>query len=177
MSYLPMVMQLAGSYMSSVGSIQAGRQQAAASEANARISEAQAAQVRQSGDYEVLKAERAKKQALSRQQMLYAKSGVVISEGSPLEVQADTATQYQMDINAMKYNTEINARRYEYQASLDRMQGKQYKNASYINAGSTLLTSFGNAAIKYGGSTAKSPTVNISGYGSSGSGGIGYTTL
>ena len=61
-------------------------------------------------DREKQKTEREKRQMLSRQRALYAKSGVVISEGSPLEVMADTATQFEMDIRLLGRGARIQRR-------------------------------------------------------------------
>ena len=75
-------------------------------------------------EYEAQKTEREKARMLSRQRALYAKSGVTF-EGSPLEVMADTAANYEMDIQNL------------------RQQKKSAKRTSYLNAGSTILTGAG----------------------------------
>lgn len=171
MSFLPAVLMLAGTAVSAVGSIVQGQQQAkmaqAEGETNARIAEMQAAQVKQSAEYEASKIARAKRQALSRSQMLYAKSGVLISEGSPLEVMADTATQYEMDINATRYNADVTAQRLNYEAAVSRnlsnAQARAYKTAGYFGAASTILTGASSMYKPgYGGAPkTQSPTLTV----------------
>ena len=159
MSFVLPIVSMIGTGLQAAGQIQAGnteaanlRTKAASEEANANTATMQAQQAKTAGEYEVAKLERQKKQALSTQRALYAKSGVLISEGSPLEVQADTATEYQMDINASKYNTAIEVKQYEYESEWSRSLASYYsssaksaKSAGYLNAGSTLLTGTFNA--------------------------------
>jgi hypothetical protein len=103
-SSIPLILMAAGTGLGVAGTIAEGRERS------------------KQFEYEAQQKQREKAQMLSRQRALYAKSGVVISEGSPLEVQADTATQYEMDIRRK------------------RQQAKYAKTTSYFKAGSTLLT-------------------------------------
>lgn len=103
-AFIPFALMAAGTAISTIGKIQEGKEQSKQIE------------------YEAQKTERAKSRMLSRQKALYAKSGVLLSEGSPLEVMADTAAQYEMDIR------------------MQRQKAKAVKKLSYFGAGSTLLT-------------------------------------
>jgi len=129
-----------GLAMSAIGSMQAASSQSAAAQANANVLRMQADQATAAAEVDVQKLERQKRQALSTQKALYAKSGVLISEGSPVEVMSDTATQYQLDINQTRYNAAVEAGKYKYQAGAQDVLAKDYQTAGYINAGSTLLT-------------------------------------
>ena len=141
MSFLPLLVMGAGTALSAVSAVQEGQAQSEAAKANANVARLQAEQTRKAGAYEVSKIERSKSQARSTQQALYAKSGVLISEGSPIEVMADTATQYEMDIQAQKYNTAMTAARYDYQSEVDKSMAKRYKQLGYTKAiGGTLLS-------------------------------------
>ena len=153
MSAFPMVMQGVGSVMQAVSTIQSGNSQASVEGANANIASLQAQQVRKSGEYEVAKLKRSKKQAISTQRALYAKSGVLISEGSPIEVMADTATQFEMDIQAQQYNTAIEAAKYDYEAEYRKAMARQYKQTGRTKAASQILLSLGKIAGSYGGGT------------------------
>ncbi len=145
----------AGSVMQAMSMIAEGQRMAAQAEAEARaqevnamIAEMQAKQVETSAEYERKKLEREKRRMLGRQRALYAKAGVLSFEGSPLEVMADTATQYEMDIAANQYNASILARRYRYEASYRRnlssyysQLAPSYRIGGFIRGGATLLTS------------------------------------
>lgn len=155
MSFIPMALMAVGTVTSAVSAIQEGNAMAAAEKANAEVADLYAKQVRQSGEYEASKIEREKRQTQGTQKARYAKSGVLITEGSPIEVMADTATQYEMDIQATKYNAEVEARRYEYEAQNRRIMASRYKQLGYTNAFSSVLLNVGSAAI---GSAVKIPS-------------------
>ena len=130
-----------GLAMSAIGSMQAASSQSAAAQANANVLRMQADQATAAAEVDVQKLERQKRQALSTQKALYAKSGVLISEGSPVEVMADTATNYQLDINTLRYNSAVKAQQYRYQAGTQNSLASDYNVAGLINTGSTILTS------------------------------------
>ena len=148
MSFLPAVLAVAGTAMQAASAIQEGNAMAAAEKANASLAELQASQVRQSGAYEESQISRAKRQTLATQRARYAKSGVLITEGSPIEVMADTAAQYEKDILATRYNTEVEARRYEYESKYRRQMASRYKTMGYTKAAGTVLLSAGSAFAK-----------------------------
>jgi len=151
MSFLPQLLMVAGTVAVASSAVQEGKAMSAAELANAEIASLQAGQVRQAGTYEEKKLVRSKKQALSTQRALYAKSGVLISEGSPISVMADTATQYEMDIQANRYNTAVESAKYDYEAEYRKSMAKRYKKLGYTKAiGSTLLSA-GTIAGSFGG--------------------------
>lgn len=115
MSVLPAILMIAGTGLGVAASL--------------KSSASQAKQL----EYEVQKKEREKGQMASRQRALYAKSGVLVTEGSPLTVMADTANQYQQDIENL------------------RKQKKAVKQIGYLNAGSTLLTGVSRSFGSFGG--------------------------
>jgi hypothetical protein len=154
---------LAGSTIMQVGSqISTGISQSKAEQYNARVAESQAESARISGAFqsEVLKQqsktelaqiERAKKKTLSTQRATYAKSGVRVNEGSPLDVMADTAAEYELDLATSRYNTQVGLEslRYDTETAVNRPTSeaeyrknlaKQYKTSSYYQAGGTLLS-------------------------------------
>jgi hypothetical protein len=145
MSALPAVLIAAGATLIAASEIKQGQTTKAVYKANANLAELQGQGIEQAGAYEGAKLAREKRQMLGRQKALYAKSGVSLSEGSPLEVMADTATQYEMDIAANRYNTAIQKSQTEYQAKIYRMMGKSALQTAYMGAGATLLSGFGQA--------------------------------
>lgn len=105
---------------------------------NARVSEMNAEAARRNAELEKYKTERRKKQMLSHQKALYAKAGVKF-EGSPLEVLADTAAQYDLDKSIINYNSNVAYSRNMYEANFQRYAGKQRRTAGFIKGATTLL--------------------------------------
>ena len=140
MSFLPTVLMVAATGLSIYSEIQSGKARASAYQTNAEIAQMQARQAKKAGEYEVGGLKREKRRMTGRQRALYAKSGVVVSGGSPLEVMADTATEYQMDIGAQRYNIATQAGQYRYQSEIYKSRAKTAKQMGYMSAGKTLLT-------------------------------------
>ena len=154
---------VAGTALATIGALREGQQMATAEKYSARVAEAQAGAVRTSAAFEseTLKKQseieqaqirRAKQKATSTQRALYAKAGVRLEEGSPLEVMADTAAQYELDLAANRYNLATGLETIRYgsetqqaqlsaEAEYRRRLAKSYRTTSYLQAGSTLLTS------------------------------------
>lgn len=148
MSALPLILMAAGTTMSAIGQVRAGKQQAAAEEYNARVAESQIKAVQTASASEQAKLNRQKSQMLSSQRAAYAKAGVRLDEGSPLEVMADTATEYELDLATSRYNANVQTNQLQSEANYRRQVGKQAKMSGYYGAGATLLTNFGR--IGYG---------------------------
>ena len=167
------MMVIAATALETVSVLREGQQQANAENYNAKVSEAQSRAVGVSADYEggilkqqsaveQAKIQRAKTQTTATQRATYAKSGVRIDEGSPIEVMADTASQYELDLSANRYNlaTGLEKIRYESQtqqaqltadAAYRRQLAKAYKTASYLKAGTSILTGGYLASKELGG--------------------------
>ena len=159
MSYLPMVMQLAGTIIQATSSVQEGQAMSGVELANANIASSQAAQTRQAGKYDVARIKREKEKTAGIQKARYAKSGVLITEGSPIEVMADTAAQFQMDIMATEYNTAIEASRYYYEAETRKIQAERYRRAGYTKAAGGTLLSLAKIGSAYGGFVSGTPAI------------------
>ena len=160
-----MVLVAVGVGLQIVGQIKEGQMKSAAEKYNAAVAYSQAEVYRQTGKfesealaergrYEQQRIAREKGKTLSAQRAAYGASGVRIFEGSPLEVQADTAAQYELDIAADKYNVALGLERIRYEtdvgvsrsvseAKYRRRLAKSYRTQSYLRAGSTLLTGAG----------------------------------
>lgn len=117
-----------------------GYQQNQAAKKSAEIAEDAARATENKAAYdEAAHRERVKK-IISSQRALYASAGVT-EEGSPLLVMEDTAKQGEMDALAIRYGGDVAAAQARSQANLYKLQGKQASNASYLRAGTSLLTS------------------------------------
>lgn len=123
---LASVLKLATTGMDAYSSI-------AASRAQAQAIEAQGAQEQAQAEFEASKLEREKKATRSRQRALYAKAGVDISAGSPLEVMADTAKEYEADIEQVR---RIGALSY----MTAKKQAKNVSTAGFWQGGTTILS-------------------------------------
>lgn len=121
------------------------KDQSSASSFNAGLSELQARLIEQSSFLDQYRMGRQKKQFTSMQRAQYARSGVT-SEGSPLEVMADSASQLELDKQIAKYNADIQKNQYLSQANQQREQAKALKRQSIISPFTTLL-GFGSAFV------------------------------
>lgn len=159
---LGIVLVAAAATTEAISDIRQGQTESAVEKYNAKVAEAQAGTVqtsavfesetlKQQSAFEQAKTLRAKKLAESSQRALYAKAGVRLDEGSPLEVMADTAAQFELDLAANRYNLGIGLEKTRYESQVKQSQlgaeaeyrrqlAKAKKTASYLKAGSTLLT-------------------------------------
>lgn len=148
--------------LATISALREGQQMAKGAKYNASVAEAEAEAVRRSaafqsetltrhGELEQARIARAKLKTLGTQQALYAKAGVVPYLDSPLAVTAETGAQYELDLATSRYNlatgletirygSEVEQARLRTEAEWQRKLAKYYKTASYLKAGSTLLT-------------------------------------
>lgn len=125
--------------LSAVGSLAQGNQQAAAAEYNAEVSRAEGQAAEAAAGLEETQFRRKADKLFSNQRALYGTSGIA-TEGSPLEVMADTAAKAELDALAIRYGGQVAKSRAYSQASMDELMAKQIKSSSMINAGTTILT-------------------------------------
>jgi hypothetical protein len=151
---LPIALAVAGTAMSAFGQIQQAQRQKAMAEANANLAEQDAAQKQQAAKEEAYKISKERARTLGTQATQYGASGVSLSSGTPLDVLANTAAEYERDITYAGLHGDQARRRGEAEAEIYRFGGEQAATAGWIGAGSTLLTGFGKAygQYKYGGS-------------------------
>ena len=144
-----MVLSAVGSAVGAISQIQQGEEQQKWSEYNAAIAERDAEAARQSAEYEAGLKRKEKEKTLARQRALYSKAGVTL-EGSPLEMMAGTASEYEMDALMIERGGKLESQRYRSEAKLSRMKGSAARRAGYYGAGSTLLTGMGKIGTAYG---------------------------
>ena len=126
-------MQLAGLGLSTIGTVQSARAQAAGMEAQARLNERQSLIEQQSGAFEAQRERENAERIMARQRAGYLASGVAL-EGSPTAVIEDTATEAAMDIAAIKWGSNLRASNYQAQAGVDRMNASATRTAGTIGA-------------------------------------------
>lgn len=113
---------------------------------NARQMEIEAQSRMESARLEEQRLARQRRAALGQAKAAYGKSGVAIEEGSPIEVLADMAYQFDIDRNLTLRSGMLERSHLRSQAALQRWQGqwaekrgKQARTASFIQAGGSLL--------------------------------------
>lgn len=165
------VMTVASGAVSAVGSIQQGNAamadaeyQAAVSRNNAIMERNKAKQELQAGEVEANQKRREVAAIIGRQRAGVGASGVTMS-GSVLDVLTDTAGQGAFDIAMIRHNAEIratdrnfSAQNFDAQSELMMMQGRAARQAGYMSAlGTALSTGSSVAGGWQGGAGDKKP--------------------
>ena len=144
------IASLAGTGISALSQIQAGKAAETVGQINADLLTQEAAQKGEQAKVETLKISRAANRMAGEQTAAFGASGFTM-EGSPLEVMAETARNYERDIIMQGYAGQVASNQKMNEADLALWQGQQKKAASMWGAGSTLLTSLGELGLaKYG---------------------------
>jgi len=150
MQALPMlIMAVVSTGFQMYSSYQEGKTAAAMAEYNAKIMEQQA---RQQGKVALIEARRLrdeKERYLGMQRAAFSATGFTL-EGSPLEVMAETANQWEWDISLNTYDRQLKAANLEGQANIYRMQKAAAKMKATMGmigsglAGATDLATMGS---------------------------------
>ena len=135
---------IAAAGVSAYGSYQSGQTQKAMSDYNAKLAENEAIAKEQAATAEAQRMRTEKEKVLARQRAAYAKSGAVITEGTPLLTMAEQAGLMELDIMNMQRTGAMSAQASKSQAALDRFSGQSAATAANWQAGSTLLSSAGS---------------------------------
>lgn len=141
----------AGSIVSAVGQHVTRKEQAKAAFRNAAIARQQARLVEIRRDIELKRLKKAKRSFAGTQRSLFAKSGVR-SQGSPLEVMSDSASEFEMDIQITQFNADVARDALLSQAGEDARLGKKFKKAAVLEPIVTLLSGGAQSALQFGGS-------------------------
>lgn len=144
--------------LEAVGGIQAGR--AAAAEAtsaqalanyNAAVQEREAQAIEQRTGLEQRRQAEEAARAMSRLRAGLGVAGVVPTAGTPLQIQAKQASEFEMENLMLGYRGMTEAARARSAAEIERMggrlarqRGRAKERAAYVGAGATLLTGFGS---------------------------------
>lgn len=134
--------------MSAVGSIAQGQSAKAQADAQAKGLEQQAAYEQQAGEYQAGRKKDEVDQVMGTQVAQAGSSGFDLS-GSPSDVVSSTASQGQLDIDAIKTNALGQAQNLRYQANVTRAAGKSAQTAGYIGAFTNLASGIGGAYSDY----------------------------
>lgn len=150
MGIVSMVAGLAGSMSAAKGQKDAAAAENDAMNFNADIADSNAGQIREKAAWdEGINRDNAR-QFIGRQRTMYAKSGVNISEGSPLLIMADSAEKAEKDALAIRWGGDVAATEQENQANLLRFYGRNSIKAGNTQANATMLQGIGQAGMAYG---------------------------
>lgn len=152
-----------GTGVSAFGAIQQG--QAAKDQANyqAQVAENNAILAQRAADDEraIGREEERRQRIITEQQIgearaMFAGQGVLVDEGTALDLTSDIAEIGELDALTIRSNAERRAMaleaegaNFQGEASLARARGRNLETASFINFGSTLLTGGGRVADKW----------------------------
>lgn len=150
------LLTIAGTAVSAGGAIMQGQQQQQMANMQAKAYEQQAQADAQASAYEQRQEQRRQELLAANARAQVGASGVAL-QGSPTEVLAANARQGQLDIEAIRYGSQLRQNSLGTQAGISRFSGKQARAASFINAGSNLVSGLSNLydpnkAVKFGGS-------------------------
>lgn len=138
-----------GTGVSAYSSYQSGKAQQAAANYNAKLAENEALAAEQATRAETQRMRTQAKRTSASQRASYAKSGAVISEGTPLITMAEQAGEMELDILNTQRTGYNSAQASRNQAKLYKYTGKQAASAGTIGAGASLLTGSANTISQY----------------------------
>lgn len=152
-----------GSYQSAKAAKNAAQYNAAISRNNSIIAERQAKDRITQGQEEERTFRKQLSQMKGRQRSIYAGSGVVVDEGTPLDILSETAELGEIDALTIRRNAEREAYGFEQQAqgftNQAELQSASAQNINpYFSAGTTLLTEGSRAAATFYTPGGKAPT-------------------
>lgn len=150
---------ITNSYLAEAQGIAARSQanvQVAEAEINKRFAEIQAKDMIERGSKEAIEHQKKVNQTVGAQRAAAAASGVVVDDGSSLEIQTETAEIGALDVNTIKSNAyrqafgfKQQALGYEFQARSAKLSGKYAMETAGRSANMSLATG-GMNAINYG---------------------------
>jgi hypothetical protein len=151
-------MMATGLVLGATGQVMAGIQakkeaeaQAAMAEYNAKVAQREAEARENRAAFEQSRHAKAASRQLSSLRAGLSAANVVPSEGTPLLIQAEQATESELENLMIGYEGQVGAAQSRSQAAIDRMQADVYRTRGSIaatsglfGAGTTLLTGFSN---------------------------------
>ena len=141
------VTALAGAGISAFSSIEQGQYAEKAAEYNAQVTNQQAKAAATQSKYKAFQLSRERRQTIGRQVALYGGTGIDPNSGSPLDVMASTAAEYENDIYMAGLGADQATAAGSQEAGLDLMSGRQSALAGWMGAGSTLLSGTGSTIM------------------------------
>ena len=164
-------LMIGGTALGAYGQYQAGQSAEAMANYNAKLANNEATAKEQQSHFETLEMSKQRDRLLASQRAYAAKTGAMISEGTPLLLMAEQAGEAELDILNNQRNRMLEAQALKSQATLDRYSGAQASYAGKVGAFSTLLSGVGSVAMgaaaynKAGATSSTTRTASSGGYG------------
>ena len=140
---------IGGGLLSVYGQIQAGKAQAAAASRNAAIKRLQAEELLQRAEINIGEVFRESRIIAGTQASSYAAAGVGL-DGTPLLVIEETLARASEEAQLMRRDAQFQAKMLRMGADIEQRQGKDLRDASYISAAGSLLSTGFNIALAQG---------------------------
>lgn len=128
------------------GQVQAAKTAKATGKYNAKVAENQAIQTEMDAAENIRRQRIANRKAMSMQAGRFAGAGVVINEGTPLELLSESAATLELEVQDYNRNARLQGQNLRAQGAMALYTGKQQAQAYQIGAVSTLLEGVGQAA-------------------------------
>lgn len=141
-----LVVTAIGAGVSAYGAYQQGQTAKSTAEYNAKLQEQQAQNAELENRQNMQRMQLQNERTLASQRVNYAAAGLEIGNGTPLQVQADTAKQ--LTLNMLDQNRAANSQEQSLyaQAGATQWAGQQYATAGMLSAGGSLLQGAGSFA-------------------------------
>lgn len=139
------VITAAGVGLTAYGQYEAGQTRKSTANYNAKLAENEAIAIEQRVHAESRQLQKEKERLQAAQRAGFAKTGAVITEGTPLLLMAEQAGTIELDILNMQRTGAMRAQASRSEAELSRFAGKQAARAGAIQAGTTILSASGKA--------------------------------
>ena len=149
MAFLPVVLSAVGTGISVAGQVQAGRQASATANYNANLAEQQAAATDAAARETMSRARLENQRALSTQRAGFAAAGLNPDDGSPLQVQAETAGILQLNAVEQQKQSTLRSQSLLGQAAADRLYGQSARSGANLAAAGSLLGGAASTARDY----------------------------
>jgi hypothetical protein len=133
-----------GAVISANSQYQAGKAQEKLYKQNAELAGYEGKFAIAQGEADVSALRRDISQTIGAQRAAAGGSGLLVNQGSALDVQMDTARQGELDVARLRYNALLKSYGYQVEANSDIYQGKLASQSGKSNAVGTLLNSAGS---------------------------------
>lgn len=128
------------------GQVQAASNAKKVGEYNAKLAESQAKQTEMDAAENIRRQRLANRKALSMQMGKFAKSGVVINEGTPLELLSESAATLELEAQDYFRNSRLQQQNLRAQGAMSLATGQMQASQYQIGAAASLLQGAGQAA-------------------------------
>ncbi len=147
MSTVATTAAVGGTLLDAAGGLISANQQADVMEQNAKLAESEGEMKREAAKQETLKLSQERRRTIGAQTAAFGASGVDVGYGSPLDVMAQTAAEYERDIQLKGYAGDVGSYSSNMEASMYRYGARSKRTSGMIGAGGTLLTGFGRSLL------------------------------